>query len=89
MGEKEHIMKISTLAAVAKLGLLALLAQGASAKAAEVKVLAGAALQGAFTELVPKFEAATGHKLVIEYGATGTIPNSRSATLRSANGYVR
>ena len=72
-------MRVSTLAAVAKFGLLALLAQGASAKSAEVKVLAGAALQGAFNELVPRFEAATGHKLAIEYGATGTFKNKVEA----------
>jgi molybdate transport system substrate-binding protein len=64
-------MRPSTLAA--KLGLIALLAQGAPATAAEVKVMAGAALAGAFGELVPQFERATGHKLVIQYGATGTF----------------
>src|SRR5262245_10563938 len=64
-------MRVTTLAA--KLGLIALLAQGASAMAAEVKVLAGAALEGAFGELVPQFESKMGHKLIIQYGATGTF----------------
>jgi molybdate transport system substrate-binding protein len=72
-------MRVSTLAAVAKLGLIALLAQGAPAMAAEVKVLAGAALRGAFDELVPKFEAATKHKLVIDFGATGTFKSKVEA----------
>ena len=72
-------MRVSTLAAVAKLGLIALLAQGAPVMAAEVKVLAGAALRGAFDELVPKFEAATGHKLVIDFGATGTFKSKVEA----------
>jgi len=72
-------MRVRTLAAVAQLGLIALLAQGAPAMAAEVKVLAGAALRGAFGELVPKFEGATGHKLVIEYGATGTFKSKVEA----------
>src|SRR5262245_17321046 len=66
-------MRGSPFAAVAKLGLLALLAQGVPANAAEVKVMAGASLKGAFDELVPQFERATGHKLVIQYGATGTF----------------
>jgi hypothetical protein len=50
-----------------------LLAQGVAANAAEVKVLAGAAMRGAFGELVPQFERATGHKIVIEYGGGGTL----------------
>src|SRR6476659_5478003 len=57
----------------AKFGFIALLAQGVAANAAEVKVLAGAAMRGAFGELVPQFERATGHKIVIEYGGGGTL----------------
>jgi molybdate transport system substrate-binding protein len=53
----------------AKIGLVALLAQGVAANAAEVKIMAGAAMRGAFGELVPQFERATGHKIAIEYGA--------------------
>lgn len=53
----------------AKIGLVALLAQGVAANAAEVKVMAGAAMRGAFGELIPQFERATGHKIAIEYGA--------------------
>ena len=41
--------------------------------AAEVKVMAGAALTGVIGELGPKFERATGHKLVIQYGLSGTF----------------
>ena len=52
---------------------IALLAQGVAATAAEVKVMAGAAMSGAFGELVPQFERATGHKIVIQYGSTGTF----------------
>ena len=57
----------------AKFAFIALLAQGVAANAAEVKVMAGAAMRGAFGELVPQFERATGHKIVIEYGAGGTL----------------
>jgi molybdate transport system substrate-binding protein len=51
----------------AKFGFIALLAQGAPAMAAEVKVLAGAVMPGVFAELGPQFERVTGHKIVIQY----------------------
>jgi molybdate transport system substrate-binding protein len=57
----------------ARFGFIALLAQGVAANAAEVKVLAGAGMRGTFGELVPQFERATGHKIVIEYGGGGTL----------------
>lgn len=65
-------MRIGSIAA-AKLAFIALLAQGVAAMAAEVKVMAGAAMSGAFGELLPQFERATGHKIVIQYGATGNF----------------
>src|SRR5262245_41268284 len=68
---ESNIMRVSTLAV--KLGLIALLAQGAPAMAAEVKVMAGAAMSGAFGELLPQFERATGHKIAIQYGSTGAF----------------
>jgi molybdate transport system substrate-binding protein len=61
------------VAVIANLGLIALLAQGGAAAAAEVKVMAGAAMSGAFAELLPQFERATGHKIVIQYGSTGNF----------------
>ena len=51
----------------AKFGFIALLAQGVAANAAEVKVMAGAAMPGVIGELGPQFERATGHKIVIQY----------------------
>jgi len=66
-------MRIGPLAAAAKFGFIALLTQAVAANAAEVKVMAGAAMRGAFGELVPQFERATGHKIVIEYGGGGTL----------------
>jgi molybdate transport system substrate-binding protein len=66
-------MRMSTVAVVAKLGLIALLAQGVAVAAAEVKVMAGAAMSGAFGELLPQFERATGHKIAIQYGSTGNF----------------
>lgn len=66
-------MRIGALGVAAKFGFIALLAQGVSAAAADVKVMAGAAMSGAFAELLPQFERATGHKVVIQYGATGAF----------------
>jgi len=47
-----------------------LLASGAVAQAAEVRVLAVGSLPGALAQLGPQFEQASGHKLIIEYGAS-------------------
>ena len=66
-------MRAGRFVAAAKFGFIALLAQGVAATAAEVKVMAGAALSGVIGELGPQFERTTGHKIVIQYGATGTF----------------
>lgn len=57
----------------AKLGFIVLLAQGVAANAAEVKVMAGAGMRGAFGEIVPQFERATGHKIVVQYGGGAAL----------------
>ena len=57
----------------ATFGFIALLAQGVVANAAEVKVMAGAGMRGAFGEVVPQFERATGHKIVVQYGGGGAL----------------
>lgn len=44
-----------------------------AAKAADVRVIAGAALSGVIGELGPQFERSTGHKLVVEYGILTTM----------------
>ena len=60
-------MRIGPLAAAAKFGFIALLAQGVAANAAEVKVMAGVAMREVIAELGPQFERATGHKIAIQY----------------------
>jgi molybdate transport system substrate-binding protein len=42
----------------------------AGVRAAEVNVLAVGVFPGAFKELVPQFESASGHKVTVQYGAT-------------------
>jgi molybdate transport system substrate-binding protein len=66
-------MRIASLTAVGAIGFTMLLAQGAAATAAEVKVMAGNALAGVIGELGPQFESATGHKLGMQYGLSRTF----------------
>ena len=49
-------------------GLLAAAIAGQPVQAAELKVMTGGSMTGAFAELVPQFEKATGHKLTVFYG---------------------
>ncbi len=53
---------------IARIGVVILLAQAGMAHAADVKVMACAAMSGLLGELGPQFERDTGHKLVIQYG---------------------
>jgi molybdate transport system substrate-binding protein len=57
-------------AGAAIIGSALLLAANASIQAAEVRMLAVGAMPGAFKELIPQFERASGHKVIVQYGAT-------------------
>jgi molybdate transport system substrate-binding protein len=48
--------------------VLMLWAQGITAKAAEIRVIASPGLSVVFEKLGPKFERATGHTLAMQYG---------------------
>lgn len=72
-------MKMRSFLAAAKIGFALLLVQSFAAEAAEVKVIAGVAIRAVMEELGPQFERATGHKLVIWYGITGTIRRRMAA----------
>jgi molybdate transport system substrate-binding protein len=61
------MMRIGSFTAMTKAALLFLLVQGASAAAAEIKVLCTSAIIPIMNELGPQFERATGHKLAIRY----------------------
>lgn len=50
-----------------------LLVASAPARAAELKVLAPGATEGAFSDLLPQFEKASGHKIDISYGPVGGL----------------
>ena len=66
-------MKIGSLAAAAIFGFTTLWAHGGPAEAAEVKVLCAAAMKSVMNELGPRFEGATGHKLVIQFDVVGAL----------------
>ena len=61
---------LSRIAAAVMVGSVFLLAPRIGSQAAEVKVLAVGAFTGAFKEIVPQFERASGHKLTVSYAAT-------------------
>ena len=61
---------LSRIPAAVIVGSVFLLAPGVGSQAAEVKVLAVGAFTGAFKEIVPQFERASGHKLTVSYAAT-------------------
>src|SRR4051812_41908701 len=66
------MFKLSRAACAAVVSVF-LLASCIASRAAEVRVLAVGALVDAFKELVPPFEKASGHKLVVQYGASPVL----------------
>ena len=53
--------------------MLGFLVTGVAARAAELKVIAGAGFSPALRELGPQFERMTGHKLMIQYAIGGAL----------------
>jgi hypothetical protein len=68
-----NAMRVVSTAVAAKIGFMILLTQGVAANAAEIKVKAGAATTAVLKELGPQFERATGHKVALEFGLSGTF----------------
>jgi len=68
-------MKIGSLAAAVKIGIgvMIVLAQGAAAYAAEIKVLHTPAFRAVINDLGPQFERSTGHKLVIKVEVSAVL----------------
>jgi molybdate transport system substrate-binding protein len=63
-------MKPSLAVAASVLGLALTMTTTTSPRAAELKVLAGGSMTAALKELGPQFEAASGHKVGIQFGST-------------------
>ena len=71
-------MKIRSLVAAANIGFMFLVVPGLKAEAAELKVLSAIGMQSVLEDLGPKFERATGHKLVIVFATGGaTVKRAR------------
>jgi len=64
-------MKIRSLFAAANIGFMFLLVLGLKAEAAELNVLSAIGMQSVMEDLGPKFERATGHKLVMAFATGG------------------
>ena len=57
----------------AMLGVAVVLSPMASARAAELKVLAGGSMTASLNELAPQFERASGHKLTVHFDSTPNL----------------
>src|SRR5690349_2631094 len=68
-----HIMAKLGFPVVALLTLAVVKYLVPSAHAAEIRVLAGGAMNAVWTEIKPKFEQASGHKLDIFFGTTPNL----------------
>src|SRR5262245_3712320 len=66
-------MGIGSMAAVATVGMAALLAQAGSAKAAAIAIFATTSLRQALEKLGPQFERASGHKLTYKLGTSAPL----------------
>jgi molybdate transport system substrate-binding protein len=64
---------ITARLAAAAAAFVLMLAAGAPAGAAEIKVICSNALKGTLEQLTPAFEKATGHKLAVTWGATNPL----------------
>jgi molybdate transport system substrate-binding protein len=66
----EDVKKRSRNVVASTLGLVIVLLSLTNVQAAELRVLAGGAMTKIWDELKPKFEQASGHKLIIRFGTT-------------------
>lgn len=66
-------MKMLSRAVAAMASSAFLLAPGASLRAAEVQVVATAAMSQAFKEIVSEFERTSGHKVMVKYAASPVV----------------
>jgi molybdate transport system substrate-binding protein len=60
----------AAMAAIALCGFL-LAADSSVSSAAEIKVLSGSGVQPVMIDLIPKFEASSGHRVTFDYGTVG------------------
>src|SRR5262245_24543931 len=59
--------------AVSTVWATVLLGGAGQSDAEEVRILSAAMMKPIFSEVVPEFERASGHRLIIEYGTVGAV----------------
>jgi molybdate transport system substrate-binding protein len=64
---------MNRILALARASLLCLVAGMGHANAAEITCLSPGALESAFSILIPQFEQASGHKIVLDYASAGVV----------------
>jgi len=79
---KLHFAFVAALAGIAASAFIAAAAPDV-AVAADIKVLAGSGVQPAMAEIIPQFEASSGHRVTFDYGTVGgmaqRVQNGESA----------
>src|SRR5688500_2579188 len=66
-------MNLRLFVASARIALAAFLLQAGLASAAELRLFSATGMRSSLEELVPEFERTAGHKLTIEYDASGGL----------------
>ncbi len=68
------MIRTSSAAVAAAISYLSFIATTGVATAAQIKILAGSAIETAMAELIPQFEQSSGHKVTFDFnGAIGTM----------------
>ena len=71
------------IAVVARVAIALALLHAGGAYAAEIKVLSTMALRSVMEQLIPEFERASGHRIVIEYDTANIMANRSGPASRS------
>lgn len=66
-------MNLRSFVALSKIALAAVFLQASLASAADLKLLSATGMRTALEDLVPHFERTTGHKVTIDYDASGGL----------------
>jgi molybdate transport system substrate-binding protein len=78
---ERRVSGTSLTASLTALSLLTLvLAMSSNAHAAELKIIAGGSMTGPLNQIVPQFERATGHTLVIHFDSTPNLIKQAAST---------
>jgi molybdate transport system substrate-binding protein len=76
---EEKAMNLRPFVALSKLVLTAVFLQASLASGADLKLLSATGMRSALEELAPRFERTMGHKLTIDYDASGALKRTIDA----------